>query len=231
MKHLVTAAEMKNYDSYTIEKLGVPSMVLMEHAAIASVEELYKTGGKSSDKWNFDLSKVLCVCSSGNNGGDGFAVARLLFLKGINVDVLFVGNRHKCSAETTQQFLICENYGITIHMNDISVFSSQRYTTIIDAIFGIGLDREVSGKYADVISEINRLTGSSPTQVLSCDIPSGINADSGEVMGVAVAADKTVTFAYNKIGLTIGEGPEYAGEIVIKDIGIYSLEDLPLYKY
>lgn len=245
MTHLVTAAQMKSYDKYTIEKMGVPSMVLMEHAAMACVEEFYKGGGSGSSRhdassgssrWEFDKEKVLCVCSAGNNGGDGFAVARLLHLDGVNVEILFIGSRKKCSNETTQQFAICENYGINIHINDVEIIASGGYTSVVDAIFGIGLDREVEGKYAEAISNINRLSGSdqvlnkvagcNAVRVLSCDIPSGLNADTGQVMGVAVKAAMTVTFAYNKVGLTIGEGPKYSGEVIVKDIGIYAPDDL-----
>ena len=220
-KRPVTAKEMKSYDNYTIEKIGVPSMVLMEHAAIASVEVLNES---------FDLKKVLCVASAGNNGGDAFAVARLLFLKGIDVEILFLGNRDKCSTETTQQYKICENYNIRIYDNDLNVISKGGYTVIIDGIFGIGLDRNIEGKYKETIDKINEVSQSGETKVLALDIPSGLLADTGEVMGTSVRANKTVTFAYNKVGMTVKQGPKHAGEVIVKDIGIYMPEDLK-YQY
>lgn len=204
MKYLVNSNEMKKCDAYTINNIGIPSMVLMERAALGVVEELYDGA--------FDLKKVLVVCGKGNNGGDGFAVARLLFLKDIDVKILFVGDEEKCTKETSQQMKIVQNYGIEVCRNS----DFDQYTTIVDALFGIGLSQAVKGEYADIIDKINK----SAAQILSVDIPSGISADTGEIMGIAVKANKTVTFAYNKVGLTIKSGIEYAGIIKVKDIGI-----------
>lgn len=235
MAKIVTAKEMKSYDEYTISVLGVPSMVLMERAALASVEELFSCKNLSSEEPaskqpDFDLNKVLCVCGSGNNGGDGFAIARLLFLKDVHVEVLFIGNKEKCSSETGQQYAICENYKIPILENDTSVLAPGKYTTIVDAIFGIGLIRNTEGIYKETISRINEMTNNGSTKVLSVDIPSGLSADTGKAMGTAIQANKTVTFAYNKIGLTVGDGPTYSGKITIKDIGIIAPDNL-LTKY
>lgn len=220
MTKLVTAAEMKALDEYTIKNMGVPSMVLMERAALASVEEFLR-GGSEPGPWFFDEKKVLCICGAGNNGGDGFAVARLLHMKGIDVSILFVGRKTSLSKETAQQFRIAENYGIPIHENKFDIMRKHKYTALIDGIFGIGLARNVQGSYKSLIKEMNEIKKSGSVRILSLDIPSGLSADTGEVMGVAVKADKTVTFAFGKIGMTKGQGPEYAGEIAVKDIGIY----------
>ena len=204
MEYLVSSSEMKKCDSFIINKMGVPSMVLMERAALSLVEELYDG--------IFDLSKVLLVCGSGNNGGDGFAVARLLYLKGIQVSICFIGDEQDCTFETRQQLKIARNYGIDI----VSDWDFEGYTTIVDAIFGIGVSRPVEGRYKQVIENIN----DSGAQTLSIDIPSGISADTGKVMGVAVKADKTMTIAYKKLGLVLYPGAEYAGSVKVKDIGI-----------
>ena len=118
---------MKRCDLTTIEKIGMPSMVLMERAALSVIEELA----------SFDLTKVLIVCGSGNNGADGYAVARLLHLQKIAVDILFIGNEQKRSPENNQQKKIAEYYGVK-SVKDIEI---NQYTTIIDALFGIGLSR------------------------------------------------------------------------------------------
>ncbi|MDR0854722.1 MAG: NAD(P)H-hydrate epimerase [Clostridiales Family XIII bacterium] len=208
MSDTVTAAEMKALDSYTIEVMGVPSMVLMERAALAAVEVL--------DGSDFDLAKVLCVCGTGNNGGDGLAIARLLLLKGIDAEVLLVGDGAKCSVETKEQMTIARNYGVSIYENDLKVFENG-HTTMVDALFGIGGNRPIAGKYADVIERQNN----SNADILAVDIPSGISADTGEILGTAIRAKATATFAFNKVGLTISSGKEYAGKVTVKDIGIY----------
>lgn len=204
MEYIISSSEMKRCDDYTINQIGVPSMVLMEKAAMSVVEELY--GG------SFDLKQVLIVCGSGNNGGDGFAVARLLHLKNVKVSILFIGEKASLTTQTKQQKNIAENYGINIY-NEVDISG---YTTVVDAIFGFGLSRKVEGKYAETIKEIN----DSDADVLALDIPSGISADTGKVMGVAIRAKETVTFAYNKVGLVLYPGAEHAGAIKVKDIGI-----------
>jgi NAD(P)H-hydrate epimerase len=207
---------MKEFDRYTIEVMGVPAMVLMERAALASVETLHE------GKHQFNLENVLCVCGAGNNGGDGFAVSRLLKLQGVRVRALFIGSVEKMTQETALQKTIAGNYDVEIVSNDLEVFKSQNgYTTIIDALFGIGGNRPLTGIYLETVHRINRMSGNSPAKVLSLDIPSGISADTGAVLGEGVRADVTVTFAFNKVGLTLEPGKTYAGETVVKDIGIY----------
>ena len=205
---LVSSAGMKELDRRTIEVKGVPSIVLMERAAIACVNAL------KTEK----PGKTLCVCGAGNNGGDGFAVAWLLKLEGIESEILFIGDRSNMTRETKHQARLAEKYGVPISENDVSVISKSNI--IVDALFGIGLARELAGIYLDTVKAINsaRKAGA---YVLSADIPSGISADTGEVLGGAVTADKTVTFAFNKIGLTIGKGPECSGKVMVEDIGIY----------
>lgn len=204
MKYLVNSEEMKRCDGNTIHEFGMPSLVLMERAALAVYEEL-ESGG-------FDLSRVLVICGSGNNGGDGFAVARLLHLSGKRADVLFAGKPESLTEETQIQKKICENYGVNVGSN----LNICEYTSIVDALFGVGLSRNIEGRYAALIEDINR----SGIPVLSVDIPSGISADSGHIMGTAVKASKTVTFAFEKIGHILYPGSEYCGELKLCGIGI-----------
>ncbi len=202
MEYLVCAKEMKACDSGVIRHYGVPSLVLMERAALALTELLQKK--------DFDLKRVLVVAGSGNNGGDGFAMARILTLRGIKTDIWFVGNPEHLTEEAALQKQICENYGVPFVRN----LKEHEYTTIVDAIFGSGLSREVTGAYAEVIEEINAF----PAKVLSADIPSGISADDGSVLGTAVRAAVTGALAFRKIGHLFS--PEYCGETVLLDIGI-----------
>lgn len=204
MEFLLNSSQMKQLDNDTIRKIGVPSIVLMERAAMSVVEEIDRAG--------LDMGSVLVVCGSGNNGGDGFAAARLLEERGVHVTAAFVGREESLSEETKLQKKICENCGIKISTN----FMHREYTTIVDAVFGIGLSREVTGFYADVIDWMNQ----QPAKIVSVDIPSGISADTGRVMGTAVKAYMTVTFAYRKIGQILYPGADYCGRLICRDIGI-----------
>ncbi|MDR2089361.1 MAG: NAD(P)H-hydrate epimerase [Clostridiales Family XIII bacterium] len=212
----LTAAQMKQCDAHTIHAMGVPSMVLMERAALAVVDELL-----SGRDPVFDVSHVLCVCGAGNNGGDGAAVARLLTIAGMRAEILFLGERTKVSEETAQQLLIAENYGVGLIENPardalLPLLSETGVTTIVDALFGIGLSRPLTGMYADVILACN----ASPAKRLAVDIPSGVSADTGAVLGVAMRADKTVVLAFQKKGMTAEPGRSLAGRQVIRDIGV-----------
>ncbi len=208
----ITAEQMRHYDSYTINTIGIPSLVLMERAALAVRDEVLNA-------FPLYLGHVVVVAGSGNNGGDGLDVARLLHIAGVRVTILNVGNPDHASAEHQTQEKICQYYQIP-ETSDLAVL--KQATLIIDAMFGIGIDRPVTGAYADAIEAINQ----SKALVVAVDMPSGINTDTGEVMGTAVKADATVTFAFNKVGLTKGDGAEYAGRIVIADdMGTYAVDD------
>ncbi len=204
VSYLVSSEEMKRYDRNTIEYFGVPSPVLMERAALAAAEEIEarcKTG-----------KKVLVVAGCGNNGGDGVAVGRILLLDGYDVEICLIGSREKCSRETEMQLGIAEKYGCLIQ----NKIGDGEYDIIVDALFGIGLSRKLEGIYAEAVREIN----SKDAFVCALDIPSGIHADTGEVMGVAAAADLTVTFAFRKLGHILYPGCKYAGEVVCRQMGI-----------
>lgn len=207
----ITAEQMRHYDSYTINTIGVPSLVLMERAALAVRDEILNA-------FPLNLGHVVVVAGSGNNGGDGLDVARLLHIAGVQVTILNVGNPDHASDEHKVQDKICQYYQIP-QTTDLAVL--KQATLIVDAMFGIGIDRPVKGNYADAIKAINDCDA----VVVAVDMPSGINTDSGEVMGVAVKATTTVTFALNKVGLTKGDGQKYAGRIVIADdMGTYATD-------
>ncbi len=205
MELLVTGNQMKKLDTFTIQEMGVPSLVLMERAGLAVYDEMLREG--------FPLTRTLVLCGGGNNGADGVVIARLLFLAGYDVDVCILGNPGHFTEEMKKQIDIGKNYGISF----VNTFLPNEYTTIVDAVLGVGLSREVSGKYKDAILLINDCQG----KVVSVDIPSGISADTGAVLGAAVKADLTVTFGYRKAGLCFYPGAAYAGKIIVADVGIY----------
>ena len=205
MELLVTGNQMKKLDTFTIQEMGVPSLVLMERAGLAVYDEMLREG--------FPLTRTLVLCGGGNNGADGVVIARLLFLAGYDVDVCILGNPGHFTEEMKKQIDIGKNYGISF----VNTFLPNEYTTIVDAVLGVGLSRGVSGKYKDAILLINDCQG----KVVSVDIPSGISADTGAVLGAAVKADLTVTFGYRKAGLCFYPGAAYAGKIIVADVGIY----------
>lgn len=207
MRYLVSAAEMRRYDSNTIEKIGIPQCVLMERAALAAMEQvLRRFEGLEGRK------RVLIMAGMGNNGGDGLALGRLLAEEGCQVEIWSVGDREKSSPQRKEQLKILGNY--PVEYTDAP--GRQEYDAIIDALFGVGLSRNVEGAAAEAIALFNRLGG----WKLSIDIPSGIDSDTGAVRGCAVQAHMTVTFGFCKRGIVLYPGCEYAGEVRIADIGI-----------
>ncbi len=224
MEWLLNAGQMKAFDERTIRGIGIPSAVLMERAALSVAEEMKNA--------NLDLSRVLVVCGSGNNGGDGFAIARILAgssftqshvsvqgdgaqghdISRPRVTIAFVGKESSVTEETALQRKICENLGLKVSR----YFMDDEYTVIVDAIFGIGLSRPVEGHYAEVIRWMNAQSA----MKVAVDIPSGISAEDGRIYGVCVKADLTVTFACRKVGQILYPGASYCGRIICRDIGI-----------
>lgn len=227
MRYVLDAASMKNVDSYSINTLGIPSVVLMERAALSVTEAI-----ESKVKGNIHTD-IICVCGRGNNGADGLAVARQLYLKGYNVDVYII-NSHASTKEFDIQLNIIKNLGIEcINSPDFS-----KYGVIVDALFGNGLSRELAGEARIVVDTINKCSTSVRSQytqnsdnngnrlVVAVDIPSGISASTGVVMGSVVNADITVTFGFEKIGHILYPAASYCGKIIRKDIGFAQYPDM-----
>lgn len=205
MQLWVNAAQMKAADQYTIQKLWVPSLELMEHAAQACVQVL--------EDEKVDLSHVCVVCGSGNNGGDGFAIARILQNNRYSVETFCVGNPEHYTEETQEQMHRLQECGgkITYGMPQ-----EDSYSVVIDAVFGVGLSRKVEGRYRQVIEQMNRMRGTK----FAVDISSGLSATTGCILGCAFKADYTVTFQLKKIGLELSQGRTMAGKVIVPDIGI-----------
>lgn len=203
--YILPAAVMQKADNLTIEQVGIGQDVLMERAALAVASKV-KT---------YRPKRVLCVCGTGNNGGDALAVARILCMQGIKADVFLCGKPEKYKPAVVKQYDIFQKVGGgTITTKDFN-----EYDIIVDGIFGIGLERKVEGEYADVIACINA-SAENNTKIIAVDIPSGIHTDTGAVMGCAVKADETVAFAYYKPGHLLYPGAEYCGKVSVEEIGI-----------
>ncbi len=208
MKYLVTAEEMRRYDRNTVEKIGIPAAVLMERAALAALRAVqdHSCGRDTGSR------TALILAGTGNNGGDGLALARLLCEDGWQVEVWIAGNTGKASEQWTRQRRILESYPV-----DIGTKPARReYTVLIDALFGVGLSREITGEYLEAVERFGTLSG----YRIALDIPSGVEPDSGSILGAAVRADETVTFGFCKRGMVLYPGCEYAGKITVADIGI-----------
>ena len=226
MLRLVDSKQMKAIDSHTINGLKIPSLVLMERAAYATAcviaEDLgCVTGGRPVDgaadeKAVRQQQKVIAVCGSGNNGGDGLAIVRILHTMGFETSFFMAGDLSKATPETLRQLEILENMGIG-DCGGIQAFAEA--DALVDAIFGIGLMRPVGGTFAKVIEAMN----AAPCPVYAVDIPSGISTDTGQVLGCGVRAVKTVTFGCQKLGLVLYPGADYAGQVVTADIGFPEL--------
>ncbi|BDF04633.1 NAD(P)H-hydrate dehydratase [[Clostridium] hylemonae] len=208
MKYLLNASQMKRADEYTTGRLRISSLELMERAAAGCVDHMEESG--------LDLTNVCVVCGTGNNGGDGFAAARMLTEKGHRATAVLCGEEEHCTKETKEQIKRLRQTGAAI----TTEFREDSYSVVIDALFGVGLNREIEGKRRELIDAMNRSGGFK----LAVDIPSGVCADSGAVMGTAFRADATVTFQEMKLGLELYPGKEYAGKTVTVDIGIDTSE-------
>lgn len=228
MKYIVTGNQMKQIDQDTIVRIGIPSMVLMERASLAvaeAAEELAAYGKAFSGRTDALKDKVLsrqeraekrilCVCGTGNNGADGIAAGRILQGRGYDVTVLLAGNQEHATPENRQQQQIAAQLNVPVV--SASDFIPGDYDVIVDAVFGIGLGRNVEGSYKELLERLSELKQAA---VVAVDIPSGINSDTGAVMGTALAADVTVTFGYCKDGLVLYPGRAYAGMVKVADIG------------
>lgn len=206
MKPLVDSHLMREIDETTQSHFGIPAIVLMERASLAVAEAVKKIADGENH------ARILSVCGIGNNGGDGVAAARILHEWGYDSHVVIVGDMEHSSELLRRQLQIAENCGVPVCCD---VPASEEYTIVIDAIFGIGLTRAVTGVYAEWIQWIN----ASGAYVVAVDVPSGVNTDNGRVESVAVKADQTITFGVDKIGLQLYPGREHAGLVQVADIG------------
>ena len=214
--YLVTASEMQKMDQQTIESFGIPGIVLMENAGRCAVDFFLNKFKDIYDK------RVGVLAGSGNNGGDGFVMARYLQSAEIDVVVYLFTKKEKLSGDARANYekLTLMNCKI-IEIPDESTLNNHINNMTdrniwIDALLGTGLNSDVRGRYKEIIQWINQ----SKNPVFSVDIPSGLHADTGKVCGTCVLADATITFGHPKIGLILPSGEKFCGELAVADIGI-----------
>jgi NAD(P)H-hydrate epimerase len=204
----VSVAEMLELDRKTIEGFGLPSIVLMENAgrevARVAIEMLSKTSGR----------RIAVFCGTGNNGGDGFVAARHLARQGCEVRVYLLGKRSSLKKDPAVNLNILEKMHIKIE--ELADSLDLDADLFIDAVFGIGLKGDIKEPLRSIVADLNK----KDRPILSIDIPSGLDADSGEVIGEAIKAEKTVTMQFPKKGFYINKGPACVGEVIVADIGI-----------
>jgi hydroxyethylthiazole kinase-like uncharacterized protein yjeF len=218
---LLSGAEMQALDRLTIEKLGVPGEILMESAGRALVRPALALRAESSRA----QSPIRAFCGAGNNGGDGFVLVRHLWAEGIAAEAILVGDPARLPRDAASNWKRLEAIGAPRQIVDPGDEGAEwdsllsQTSVAIDALFGTGLKREISGGFARLIEALEafRLRG---VKVLSVDIPSGVSAHSGRLLGKAVRADRTLTISLPKIGLALEPGRSHAGEIEVARIGI-----------
>jgi hydroxyethylthiazole kinase-like uncharacterized protein yjeF len=215
---VLNSAQMREADRRTIEEIGIPSLVLMENAGrqtVAAMEAMYADLGDR---------QVAVLCGRGNNGGDGFVVARTLLQRGVDVSVFLIGRVGDVRGDARVNLEILGHLGLTVveiadgqawelHFSEIS-----DCTLIVDAIFGTGLNAPLSGLMETVVADVN----GSDIPVVSIDVPSGLSADSADIIGSSIEASLTITLAAPKLPLVLPPAETRAGDIVIADIGIPS---------
>lgn len=211
---ILTEQQARILDKRAQQKYGMPVLLLMENAGRQVAFEAAKSLKNKS-------AKIAVFCGKGNNGGDGFVAARHLLCLGFKPDIFLAEkiSRIEHEARLNLNILLKLKTAIKATNGQNLKFVTKgiaKYDLIIDALLGIGLKGEVRGFYRKAIGAIN----DSKAYVLSVDIPSGLDATTGRVMGACVRADKTVTFTAKKRGMIYGEGRERCGKIVVADLGI-----------
>lgn len=203
---LYTAAQVRELDRLAIEERKIPGAKLMQRAGEAAFDLL-------RSRWP-RARRIVVVCGPGNNGGDGYVVARLACEAGLAAVVLNLGAAEKIRGDAAAARKQCRSAGVAIKNFQADLLAG--HDVVVDALLGIGLEREVDGEWRAAIEAINQ----SRTPVLAMDISSGLHADTGRVMGAVVRASATMTFIGLKAGLFTGAGREHAGEIFFNDLDV-----------
>ena len=209
---MITSTQMKALEDFS-EAQGISTLELMENAGrefAAAVKKKYDLNGK----------RIVIFCGTGNNAGDGFVIGRHLLNAQIPTQIFLIGQPSRLKQDVYINYRILKNVGVPIHkitaVNDFVWKTICRSTLIIDAIFGVGLNRNIEDPFYTVIDYLNR----SKKLIVSVDIPSGLDGTTGKIFGICVKAKLTVTFSWPKKGFYYNEGPKYSGRIKVVDIGI-----------
>ncbi|WP_378956124.1 NAD(P)H-hydrate dehydratase [Pelosinus sp. sgz500959] len=212
----VTSAEIRSIDQRAIEEYGIPSVALMENAGNEVVSQIERIMGNLYNK------RVSIFAGKGNNGGDGYVVARHLYNQGAKVKVFLIGNKANVTGDALINLQIISYMGIDVievanESDWDKVKIAMTFTDcLVDALVGTGFTGQLSGHMAQVVESLNKIN----KVVIAIDLPSGVDADTGQISGVAVKADHTITFSLPKQGLLLYPGASYAGDVTVADIGI-----------
>jgi ADP-dependent NAD(P)H-hydrate dehydratase / NAD(P)H-hydrate epimerase len=211
--YLVTAEEMRELDRYTMEEVGLPGMVLMEHAGKAVAEAINHQYPEAKN--------VVVLCGTGNNGGDGWVLARHLVLRGWHVQPWLIGNDKRLAVDSRTFYQVCQSFvqveSYTPDKRKILSAQLQATDVIVDALIGTGSSGELRATIAEVVQLVNQ---QHDKIVVAVDLPTGVHADTGEVLTEAVRAHHTVTFGYPKWGHYLRPGADACGEVQVVDIGL-----------
>ncbi len=216
---VLTADAMRTADRFTIEEFGIPGFTLMESAGRCAADAIERAYGPVTGK------RVACLCGKGNNGGDGFVVARVLLARGARLQVYTTGDAGEMREEAAQNLRLLEKLAARLpdHMLALHRFTGIRQLAAaaapdlyVDALLGTGLTKELREPIRSLVDWLN----TQPQPCIALDLPTGLHTDTGEVLGACVKADLTVTMAALKAGLLLHDGPDHAGRIEIAEIGI-----------
>ncbi len=206
--------EIRSLDSYAIQTLGIPGLILMENAGRNATDAIEDYMG------SVDSKAIAIVAGGGNNGGDGFVIARHLLIRGAKPVIFPTAPREKLSQDAEANFSAAKALGIQIHgvTDDVSSLGAQLadFDLIIDAVGGTGIKGALRGSMAQVAEQIN----AAGPDVVAVDIPTGLDCDTGKAEGSAVRAKLTVTFAASKVGFDEPQALAWTGQVKVVDIGI-----------
>lgn len=210
----VSTTQMQELDRFAIDQVGISSLALMETAGRHVAEAIIaRVEGKAQ-------ARVVIACGMGNNAGDGFVAARHLLNQDLDLQVVCLGGIQQLKADAALNYAILEKCGVNIEIVNLSTVSFiddlKNADVVCDALFGVGLNRNIGEPYISVVNLINQHA----RYVISVDVPSGLDATSGEIYGSCIKADVTVTFSYPKVGFLKAMGPQLVGEVNVVDIGI-----------
>lgn len=210
----MTREQVRAFDQHAIDVWKVPGVVLMENAGLACVQtalSMLAHPGKS---------RVCILCGTGNNGGDGYVIARHLFNHGVCVHVVIVGDMTKVAGDALVHLTILKHLNVTAHALPPDQITDSQWLQpsdlLIDALLGTGLKGPLKGPYRQLIEAVN----AAGKPILAVDIPSGLDCDTGEPLGAAIRADQTVTFVALKAGFQNPQAALYTGQVTVASIGV-----------
>jgi len=210
----ITSRQAKSIDLKASQILGIPALVMMENAGIRIADFILKLLRNRSNK------SIAILCGKGNNAGDGLVVGRQLLCEGVDVDIFLLAPGYSLSLATRKNLEILRKLTKNLFQvrtkKDLEAINLSAYSVLVDAIFGIGL----KGKVGGIMREAIQLINSSNSTIVSIDIPSGLDANNGHPLGAAVKADYTLTLIAPKKGLLVNQGPQFAGRLIVKHIGL-----------